>query len=74
MAELRVEVAAAQKAVDLAERAYQLGGDTNLDRLTQQDSLLTAQLNLVSEQFSEKSSYLSLLRASGALASVLRGA
>ncbi len=74
VAELRVEVAAAQKAVDLAERAYQLGGDTNLDRLTQQDSLLTAQLNLVSEQFSEKSSYLSLLRASGALASVLRGA
>jgi outer membrane protein TolC len=72
VAELKVEVAASQKAVDLAERGYQLGSASNLDRLTQQDNLLTAQLNLVNEQFSEKSSYLALLRASGALAGVLR--
>ena len=72
VAELKVEVAASQKAVDLAERAYQLGSDSNLDRLTQQDSLLTAQLSLVNEQFSEKSSYLALLRASGTLAGVVR--
>lgn len=64
---LTVEVAAAQNAYDLAERAYQLGSDSNLDRLTQQDALLTAQLNLLSEEFSVKSSYLGLLRASGKL-------
>jgi outer membrane protein TolC len=70
--ELEVEVAAAAKAFDLAERAYKLGSLSNLDRLTQQDNLLTAQLNLVSEQFNEKSSYLGLLRASGMLGSVIR--
>ena len=70
--ELTVEVAASRKAVDLAERAYQLGSESNLDRLTQQDNLLTAELNLVNERYSLKSSYLALLRASGQLASVLR--
>ena len=70
--ELRVEVDASRKAVDLAERAYQLGSESNLDRLTQQDNLLTAQLNLVSEEFSQKSSYLALLRASGGLGGVVR--
>jgi len=67
-----VEVAAAQNAADLAERSYQLGSDSNLDRLTQQDNLLTAQLSLVSEPFNEKSNYLNLLRASGLLGSVLK--
>jgi outer membrane protein TolC len=70
--ELNVEVQAAQKAADLAERSYQLGSESNLDRLTQQDNFLTAQLNLVSEQFNEKSSYLNLLRAAGALGTVLK--
>jgi len=70
--ELLIEVSAAQKAADLAERSYRLGSESNLDRLTQQDNLITAQLNLVSEQFNEKSSYLNLLRASGSLASVLQ--
>jgi multidrug efflux system outer membrane protein len=70
--ELNVEVEAAQKAADLAERSYQLGSESNLDRLTQQDNFLTAQLSLVSEEFSEKSSYLNLLRVSGSLASVLK--
>jgi outer membrane protein TolC len=69
--QLTIEVEAAQRAFDLSERAYQLGSVSNLDRLTQQDNLLTAQLNLVSEQFNEKSSYLSLLRAVGRLYSVL---
>ncbi len=72
VAELEVEVAASRKAVDLAERAYQLGSESNLDRLTQQDSLLTAELNLVNERFSAKSSYLALLRASGGLGGVVR--
>ncbi len=72
VAELQVEVAASQKAVDLAERAYQLGSESNLDRLTQQDNLLTAQLNLVTQELNEKTSYLSLLRASGALGTAAR--
>jgi outer membrane protein TolC len=71
--DLRVQVTAAQRAVDLAERGYQLGSETNLDRLVQQDSLLTAQLNLLTEQFNEKTNYLSLLRAAGQLATVLPG-
>jgi outer membrane protein len=70
--ELNIEVSAAQKAADLAERSYQLGSESNLDRLTQQDNFLTAQLNLVSEQFNEKSNYLNLLRASGSLGTVLK--
>jgi outer membrane protein TolC len=70
--ELTIEVSAAQKAADLAERSYQLGSESNLDRLTQQDNLLAAQLNLVSEEFNEKSNYLNLLRVSGALATVLK--
>jgi outer membrane protein TolC len=72
VAELELEVQAAKQAADLAERSYQLGSLSNVDRLTQQDNLLTAQLNLLSEQFSEKSSYLSLLRATGQLATILR--
>jgi multidrug efflux system outer membrane protein len=70
--DLQVEVAAAQNAADLAERSYQLGSESNLDRLTQLDSLLTAQLNLVSEQFNEKSNYLNLLRVTGELGEVLK--
>ena len=72
IAELTVEVLAAKNAAELAERSYQLGSESNLDRLTQQDSLLTAQLNLVSEEFNQKSNYLNLLRASGVLGTVLR--
>ncbi|HZK81485.1 MAG TPA: TolC family protein [Humisphaera sp.] len=74
IADLQVEVEAAQRAFELSERAYQLGSVSNLDRLTQQDNLLTAQLNLVSEQFNEKSNYLSVLRSAGQLSSVLRRA
>ena len=72
VAELEIETAAAQKAADLAERAYHLGSESNLDRLTQQDNFITAQLTLVSQQYTEKTSYLSLLRASGTLATVMR--
>ena len=70
--ELRVAVASAQTAVDLAERGYQLGSTTNLNRLTQQDALLTAELNLVTQELARKSSYLALLRASGGLNAVVR--
>jgi len=71
IADLEIQVAAAQKAYDLAERAYQLGSESNLDRLTQQDNLLLAQLNLLSERFNEKSNYLALLRAAGKLGGLM---
>lgn len=64
---LRVQVEAAEKAAGLAESAYKLGSGTNLDRLTQQDELLTARLNLADEEFQSKRFYLALLRSSGAL-------
>ena len=70
--QLRLQVDAARQAVDLATRAYQLGSGTNLDRLQQQDALLTAELNLLDQQFNAKSDYLGLLRAAGRLATALR--
>jgi outer membrane protein TolC len=69
IADLQIEVEAALRAYNLSERSYQLGSVSNLDRLTQQDNLLTAQLNLVSEQFNQKSYYLGLQRAVGELSS-----
>ncbi len=73
IADLTVQQASAQNAVDLAERAYTLGSESNLDRLTQQDNLLSAELNLVTQQYNEKAYYLGLLRASGGLATALPG-
>ena len=70
--QLRTQVEAAQQAADLADRAYRLGSGTNLDRLQQQDALLTAQLNLLDEQFASKTDYLGLLRAAGRLATALQ--
>jgi outer membrane protein TolC len=70
--DLTIQVEAAQRAFDLAERSYQLGSVSNLDRLIQQDNLLTAQLELANEQFNEKISYLTLLRSTGNLASLLQ--
>ena len=70
--DLQVQVEAAKRAFDLSDRSFQLGRETNLDRLLQQDNLLTAELNLVSEQYTRKTAYLNLLRASGNLMSVLR--
>lgn len=70
--DLNIQVDAAQRAFDLADRSFQLGRETNLDRLLQQDNLLTARLNLVSEQYTRKTAYLSLLRASGALMTALQ--
>ncbi len=67
IAELHVEVEAAQEALRQAEAAYSAGIGTNLDRLTAQDQLLSAQLSLVSEEFSFKVFYLDLLRDLGRL-------
>jgi outer membrane protein TolC len=56
----------------LAERSYQLGATSNLDRLTQQDAWLTAQLNLVSEELNAKTNHLVLLRTTGQLGRVIQ--
>lgn len=73
VADLEVQVAAARRAADLAERLYRLGSQSNLDRLTQQDALLSAELELLNERFNEKTAHLSLLRAAGLLSTVLPG-
>jgi outer membrane protein len=65
LAELQTEVAAAQRAYDLSEASYRVGQASNLDRLTAQDRLLNAQLQLTSEQYNNKVFYLDLLRNTG---------
>lgn len=70
--DLQTQVDAAQRALTLAERAYQLGATSNLDRLTQQDAWLTAQLNLVSEELNAKTNHLVLLRAAGQLGRIMQ--
>lgn len=66
-AELRVQFEAAQAALRLAEGRGQVGQGTNLERLIAQDQLLTAELQLSSQQFDRKVLYLNLLRAAGRL-------
>jgi outer membrane protein TolC len=67
LVELQTQVAAATEALRLAEQSYQAGLSTNLDRLSAQDNLLTAELGLVNAQFDRKLYYLSLLRSVGDL-------
>lgn len=66
-AELRTQVRVARDALELAEAAYQAGLGTNLERVTAQDQLLTAELEATSEEFTTKSAALALLRACGLL-------
>jgi outer membrane protein len=68
--ELQTELAASQQASDLAEKSYAIGTASNLDRLTALDQLLNARLQLTSEQFNQKVTYLDLLRAMGQLEGV----
>ena len=56
-----------------AEETYNVGLSTNLERLTAQDQLLTAQLGLASEQFDHKFFYLVLLRTTGEMAQAFTG-
>lgn len=72
--ELRIQVAAAQEALRQAEAAYQTGLGTNLERVTAQDELLSAQLRAASEDFTRKLTYLALVRAGGAITTDIAGA
>ncbi|HWB55281.1 MAG TPA: TolC family protein [Tepidisphaeraceae bacterium] len=67
ISDLGDSVVAAEKAFDLADRLYKIGGGSNLDRLTAQDTLLNAQLALTNAKYAEKIDYLTLLRNSGLL-------
>ncbi|GIW77738.1 MAG: outer membrane protein [Phycisphaerae bacterium] len=67
LGQLRVQVDAAQQALRQAEESYKAGLATNLDRITAQDTLLQAQLQLVSEQYDYKLLYLTLLQHVGDL-------
>jgi outer membrane protein TolC len=71
IAKLQIQVRASERAYDLSERSYQLGSVSNIDRLTEQDDLLAAQLNLVTGEFDAKRYYLALLRAAGNLSAAL---
>lgn len=65
--ELRVQVHAAEQAERLATEAARVGLGTNLDRIVAQDALLSAQLQLASEEFDRELLYLNLLRTTGLL-------
>jgi outer membrane protein TolC len=65
--ELQVQVEAAREALFLADQNYFFGNGTLLNRLIAQDTLLSSQLQLTTEQFSQKTAYFNLLRTAGRL-------
>ena len=67
IAELGVQLRAAQQAFNQADQSYNVGLATNLERVAAQDQLLSAQLQLTSAQFDRTLSYLALARATGEL-------
>jgi outer membrane protein len=67
MAELEVQVAAAEEAFRQADQSYNIGFATNLERLAAQDQMLNAQLQLSGERYDNKIFYLGLLRATGTM-------
>jgi outer membrane protein TolC len=60
-------VEAARDAYFTAQQLYKNGGGTYLDVLTAQDTLLSTQLQLTEEQFTQKTAYFNLLRSVGQL-------
>lgn len=67
LAELQVQLAAAEEAFRLAELTYQIGLADNSDRIQAQDNLLAAQLALAAGQYERATFYLDLVRAAGRL-------
>jgi outer membrane protein len=67
IAELGVQLRAAQQAFNQADQSYNVGLATNLERVTAQDQLLSAQLQLTSAEFDRTLAYLALARATGEL-------
>ncbi|MGD0390010.1 MAG: TolC family protein [Tepidisphaeraceae bacterium] len=67
LAELQTQVAAARDEYYLALMLYKNGGGTYLNVQQAQATLLTAQLELTTEQFAQKTAYFNLLRTAGKL-------
>ena len=65
--DLRAQVDAAQTSYNLEDQRFRRGVTSNLDRLIALDRLLTAQLQLASEHYNEKTFFLDLMRAVGRL-------
>src|SRR5690606_18206988 len=65
--ELSIRVQAAAEALRQAEGLYSVGLATNLERLTAQDQLLSAELDLTNALLDQKVFYLDLLRTAGVL-------
>jgi outer membrane protein len=72
--EFDTQTRVAREALTLADAAYEAGLGTNLERITAQDELLTAQLQRVSEEYQVKLLSLALRRACGTLAAEQIGA
>jgi outer membrane protein len=67
IAELNTQLTAAAAAFNQADQSYNVGLATNLERVTAQDQLLNAQLQLTSARFDRTLAYLELARAGGRL-------
>jgi outer membrane protein len=67
VAELRIELSAAEEAYHQASASYTAGMGTNLEALIAQDQWLRAQVQLVSQEFDYKVAYLTLVRTAGQL-------
>jgi outer membrane protein TolC len=72
LAELRTTERAAQAAFDQATANQRAGRGTTLETIVAQDQLLSAQLQLASEEYDYKIAYLNLLRTAGVLTDVLK--
>ena len=72
LAELRTTERSAQAAFDQATANQRAGRGTTLESIVAQDQLLSAQLELASEEFDYKIAYLNLLRSAGVLTDVLK--
>jgi outer membrane protein, multidrug efflux system len=64
---LATQVEAAQAALEQAEGSYRVGLATNLERLTAQSALLSAELQLASERFDQALLLMDLTRFTGRL-------
>ena len=71
VAELTVQLNAANEAFRQADASYKAGRGTNLERVTAQDAELQAELSLVTEQIDQKVLRLGLLQGSGLLRETL---
>ncbi len=67
LVELQTQLRSGREGLRQAEESYKVGLATNLERLTSQDQLLSAQLQLASEQYNNTLQYLNLRRIVGEL-------